>query len=150
LVGPVGRACGLDRDARRDHPEGIYRFSPIPIALRDSGDVMARAELRRAEVGNSAAFVQAQVAALTSGQLAVELPSRLRSSCVAVAMVEGWRGEIVHVATTSDEGRLSSYKIVDPSFHNWFGLAMALRGGQISDFPLSNKSFNLSYAGHDL
>ena len=150
LVGPVGRACGLDRDARRDHPEGIYRFAPIPVALRDSGDVMARAELRRAEVGNSAAFVQAQVAALTSGQLAVELPSRLRSSCVAVAMVEGWRGEIVHVATTSDEGQLSSYKIVDPSFHNWFGLAMALRGGQISDFPLCNKSFNLSYAGHDL
>ncbi len=65
-------------------------------------------------------------------------------------MVEGWRGEIAHVAVTSADGRLAGYKIVDPSFHNWFGLTMALRGNQISDFPLCNKSFNLSYAGHDL
>ena len=65
-------------------------------------------------------------------------------------MVEGWRGEIVHIATTGRDGELAGYKIVDPSFHNWFGLAIALRGNQISDFPLCNKSFNLSYAGHDL
>jgi Ni,Fe-hydrogenase III large subunit len=65
-------------------------------------------------------------------------------------MVEGWRGEILHVAVTSADGQLAGYKIVDPSFHNWFGLTMALRGNQISDFPLCNKSFNLSYAGHDL
>jgi Ni,Fe-hydrogenase III large subunit len=65
-------------------------------------------------------------------------------------MVEGWRGEIAHVAVTSSDGRLSGYKIVDPSFHNWFGLTMAMRGNPISDFPLCNKSFNLSYAGHDL
>ena len=52
--------------------------------------------------------------------------------------------------STGSDGRLAGYKIVDPSFHNWFGLAMALRGNQISDFPLCNKSFNLSYAGHDL
>ena len=150
LVGPVARAAGLDRDARRDHPEGSYRSSQLPVALRESGDVMARAEVRRAEVGHAAAFVPPQVAALTSGPLAVAPPARLRPSCIAVAMIEGWRGEIVHVATTASDGRLASYKIVDPSFHNWFALAMAMRGGQISDFPLCNKSFNLSYAGHDL
>jgi Ni,Fe-hydrogenase III large subunit len=65
-------------------------------------------------------------------------------------MMEGWRGEIAHVAVTGGDGRFARYKIVDPSFHNWMGLAMALRGEQISDFPLCNKSFNLSYCGHDL
>jgi Ni,Fe-hydrogenase III large subunit len=122
----------------------------IPVVTRDTGDVMARAEVRRAEVGYSAAFVRAQVAALTDGPLTVTFPPRLRPSTLAVAMSEGWRGEIVHLATTSADGRLASHKIVDPSFHDWFGLAMALRDGQISDFPLCNKSFNLSYAGHDL
>ncbi len=63
---------------------------------------------------------------------------------------EGWRGEICHVALTDADGRFAAYKIVDPSFHNWIGLALAMRGQQISDFPLCNKSFNLSYCGHDL
>jgi len=67
-----------------------------------------------------------------------------------VTLVEGWRGEICHVALSGSDGRLAGYKIVDPSLHNWFGLAYALRNGQISDFPLCNKSFNLSYCGHDL
>jgi Ni,Fe-hydrogenase III large subunit len=150
LVGPVARACGADRDARSDHPEGIYRTSPVPVVLRETGDVMARAEVRREEAGNSATFLRTQLRALSDGPLSVAFPARLRPSALAVAMVEGWRGEIVHVATTTCEGQLASYKIVDPSFHNWFGLAMALRGNQISDFPLCNKSFNLSYAGHDL
>ena len=65
-------------------------------------------------------------------------------------LIEGWRGEICHVAITGHDGRFAAYKVVDPSFHNWFGLAMALRNEQISDFPLCNKSFNLSYCGHDL
>jgi len=69
---------------------------------------------------------------------------------LAVAQVEGWRGEVCHVALTDSQGRILVYKVIDPSFHNWTGLAVALRGNQISDFPLCNKSFNLSYCGHDL
>ena len=69
---------------------------------------------------------------------------------LTVSLIEGWRGEICHVAITDEKGRISRYKIVDPSFHNWFGLALALRGQEISDFPLCNKSFNLSYCGFDL
>jgi Ni,Fe-hydrogenase III large subunit len=69
---------------------------------------------------------------------------------LVVSMVEGWRGEIAHVSVTNAEGRLARHKVKDPSFHNWMGLAQALRGEQVSDFPLCNKSFNLSYAGHDL
>jgi len=67
-----------------------------------------------------------------------------------VSLVEGWRGEIGHVAITDALGRFAAYKVVDPSFHNWMALAIAVRGQQVSDFPLCNKSFNLSYAGHDL
>ena len=74
----------------------------------------------------------------------------MRPDALVVSLIEGWRGEICHVAMTDAGGRFSRYKVVDPSFHNWFGLALALRDGQISDFPLCNKSFNLSYCGHDL
>ena len=74
----------------------------------------------------------------------------LRPQHLAVSLVEGWRGEICHVALTDGQGRFAHYKVVDPSFHNWMGLAMSLRNQQISDFPLCNKSFNLSYCGYDL
>ena len=78
------------------------------------------------------------------------MSEKLPAGRLAVALVEGWRGEICHVGITDAEGGWKAYKVVDPSFHNWTGLAMALRGEQISDFPLCNKSFNLSYCGHDL
>src|SRR6266487_831444 len=74
----------------------------------------------------------------------------LRPNELAVAMVEGWRGEIVHVVITDDTGRVRRHKVTDPSFHNWTALGLAMPGNEISDFPLCNKSFNLSYAGHDL
>jgi len=67
-----------------------------------------------------------------------------------VSVVEGWRGGICHVVLTDSRGGFARYKVVDPSFRNWFGLALAMRGQQVSDFPLCNKSFNLSYSGHDL
>ena len=79
-----------------------------------------------------------------------EALASLPPDTLAVSQVEGWRGEICHVAVTGPDGRFLTYKAIDPSFHNWPGLAMALRGNQISDFPLCNKSFNLSYCGHDL
>jgi len=149
LVGPVARASGCDRDARRDHPSGIFRFAHIPVALVESGDVMARALVRWLETQRSLTFVNEQLAELPKEALSEDMPP-LRSKSLAVSIVEGWRGEVVHVATTSTDGQLAGYKIVDPSFHNWFGLAIAMRGNQISDFPLCNKSFNPSYAGHDL
>ena len=74
----------------------------------------------------------------------------MAADSIVVSLTEGWRGEICHVAMTGSDSRFSRYKITDPSFHNWFGLALALRNGEISDFPLCNKSFNLSYCGHDL
>ena len=149
VVGPVARASGLSRDVRRDHPSGIHRFAIIPVSGGDTGDVMARAMVRWLEAQRSLVFVREQLAEFRGGPLVAALPAPPPAS-VAAALVEGWRGEIVHVAATANDGSLGGYRIVDPSFHNWFALTMALRGEQISDFPLVNKSFNLSYAGHDL
>jgi Ni,Fe-hydrogenase III large subunit len=150
LVGPPARACGLSRDVRRHHPTGMYRFAQIPIARVRSGDVFARAWVRWLEIERSADFVRGQLAGLATGPVRAPVGPTLASDRLCVSLVEGWRGEICHVAETDGEGRLSHYKIVDPSFHNWTGLALAMRGGEISDFPLCNKSFNLSYCGFDL
>jgi Ni,Fe-hydrogenase III large subunit len=149
LVGPVARASGCDRDVRRDHPHGIHRFAYIPVAVVEGGDVMARVMVRWLETQRSIAFVLEHLGEMEARGGGAELPP-LRPGALAVALVEGWRGEIVHVASTSAEADLAGYTFVDPSFHNWLGLALAMRGSQISDFPLCNKSFNLSYAGHDL
>jgi Ni,Fe-hydrogenase III large subunit len=105
--------------------------------------------VRWLEVQRSLAFIGEQLDALPEG-CTVEPTAALAADRAVVALVEGWRGEICHVVITGDDGRFATYKVVDPSFHNWFGLAMALRRQQISDFPLCNKSFNLSYCGHDL
>jgi Ni,Fe-hydrogenase III large subunit len=149
LVGPAARASGLDRDVRRDHPAGIWRRSRVPVALAATGDVLARAQVRAAEVERSIDFIRRELAALPPGPVR-ERPGALAAEHLAVSLVEGWRGEICHVALTGPDGRFARYKIVDPSFHNWTGLACALADQQISDFPLCNKSFNLSYCGHDL
>jgi Ni,Fe-hydrogenase III large subunit len=149
LVGLVARACGIHRDIRHEFPSGIYRFAQIPVSTWHTGDVFARAYVRWLEIQRSAAFVREQLTAFPEGPAREEIGS-LAPDAISVALVEGWRGEICHVAITDARGRLARYKIVDPSFHNWMGLAIALRGQQISDFPLCNKSFNLSYCGHDL
>ena len=149
LVGPAARACGIDQDVRRDHPTGVWRFSHVPVMTAHDGDVNARAYVRWLEAQRSHAFVKAQLGSLPKGGVR-NAPKALRPEHVAVSLVEGWRGEVCHVAVTGADGRFARYKVVDPSFHNWFGLAMALRNEEVSDFPLCNKSFNLSYCGHDL
>jgi Ni,Fe-hydrogenase III large subunit len=149
LVGLAARACGVKRDVRKTHPAGFYRFVHIPISTWASGDVFARAYVRWLEIQRSVEFLRTQLPHLPAGPVQTPL-SALRPDHLAVSLVEGWRGEICHVALTDGAGRFACYKVVDPSFHNWMGLAMALRGQQISDFPLCNKSFDLSYCGHDL
>ncbi len=149
LVGPAARACGVDHDVRHDFPTGIFRFMQIPVSTALTGDVFARAYVRWLEIQRSGEFLQQQLRSLPAGPVRVPLGG-LMPDALVVSLVEGWRGEICHVALTDAHGRFAAYKVVDPSFHNWFGLALALRGQQISDFPLCNKSFNLSYCGHDL
>jgi Ni,Fe-hydrogenase III large subunit len=149
FVGPVARACELPRDVRHDHPWGIFRFAHIPMATMWAGDVLARALVRRVEIQRSLEFTIEQLDALPKGPVRVPC-GPLRANELAVAMVEGWRGEIVHAVITDAEGRVRRHKVTDASFHNWSALGLAMPGNEISDFPLCNKSFNLSYAGHDL
>jgi Ni,Fe-hydrogenase III large subunit len=149
LVGPAARACGVECDVRQDFPAGIFRFAQVPVSTWTTGDVFARAYVRWLEIQRSVAFIKDQLHGLPHGPIQGTVEP-MRPDELAVALVEGWRGEICHVALTDYQGRFARYKIVDPSFHNWTGLALALRDQQISDFPLCNKSFNLSYCGHDL
>jgi Ni,Fe-hydrogenase III large subunit len=149
LVGPVARACGVAQDTRSDFPSGIYQLTHVPVSTAASGDVFARAYVRWLEIQRSATFVREQLAMLPDGPTRAPVPPLPGERFVAT-LVEGWRGEICHVATTDGKGRFASYEVVDPSFKNWLGLARAMRDQQVSDFPLANKSFNLSYCGHDL
>jgi Ni,Fe-hydrogenase III large subunit len=149
IVGPAARAASLPRDVRAQFPLEGDPLSRIAISTSETGDVLARARVRWAEAQRSVDFVRDLALALPSGPVR-SAPAPQRPNAIAVSLVEGWRGEICHVAVTGSDGRFAVYKVVDPSFHNWAGLALALRDEQISDFPLCNKSFNLSYCGQDL
>lgn len=152
-VGQAARASGLKRDLRATHPSGFYaeEFSHTPI-LRTDGDVMSRLATRMDEVLQSIDYIH-QVLANYKPSTTIEAPdyeAPLMPEALSFSLVEGWRGEICHVALTDKEGVITKYKVKDPSVHNWLGLAIAVRSEGISDFPINNKSFNLSYCGHDL
>lgn len=149
LVGMAARSTGLQEDIRINFPYSAYRYSPISMITLSSGDVFARARLRALEIEESLRFIFDQLDNLPVGEIKSELGA-MRNNSGVVSIVEGWRGEIVHIAFTDEDGKFVQYKIKDPSFNNWYGLSLALRKTAISDFPLCNKSFDLSYAGHDL
>ncbi len=149
VVGVAARASGLAIDARHDHATGLYRMAHIPVATAADGDVHARAVVRWLELQRSLEFLRTALRELAAGEVLVPC-GRAEPDAVVVSLVEGWRGEVVHVAVTDDDGRFGRYQVVDPSFRNWPALELVMRGQQISDFPLCNKSFNLSYSGHDL
>ena len=148
-VGPAARASGIDLDARRDFSAALYRDRRPAAVLGETGDVFARAQQRWREIENSIAFLMQVLEDPGDGPV-VAAVGPLMPNALVVSLVEGWRGEIVHLGMTDGAGRIAQYKIIDPSFRNWFGLGIAMRGQAISDFPMCNKSFNLSYCGHDL
>ena len=149
IVGPAARASGLKRDVRQNHPYGAYLNEALPLSLMDNGDAHARAFIRWMEVQNSIVFIRRLLRELPGGAVYTK-PEMTAPGYLAVSLIEGWRGEICHTAVSSEDGGFRHYKITDPSFHNWAALEYAMRGGEISDFPLFNKSFNLSYCGFDL
>jgi Ni,Fe-hydrogenase III large subunit len=151
VVGPSGRASGLDYDARIAHPfvAPVEGFSP---AVQLGGDVLARFLVRADEVRASldllAHYVEA-AGSLDDVAMSPERPSGAPTRS-GVGIVEGWRGVIVHRVEVEDTGCLARVKVVDPSFFNWPALPVSLADTIVPDFPLANKSFNLSYAGNDL
>ena len=150
LVGVAARACGVPRDGRFFFPFGVYQEIFDDMIVNENGCVYARARIRQRETEVSLDLVRRLLGFLPDGPTRTTMPGPPRPRAIALTLIEGWRGEVVHVALTDGDGRFRRYKIVDPSFHNWIGLAMAMRNTQISDFPLCNKSFNLSYCGFDL
>lgn len=151
LVGYCGRASGLEYDVREFFPTERYAELPANSNHATNGDVYSRAMVRREEIMHSLGLIEILLALPEEPHRPVQ-PSehRLAPSSFVVTLNEGWRGEISHCLLTDEQGGLLRYKVKDPSFHNWTGLAMALRNQEISDFPLCNKSFNLSYCGFDL
>lgn len=149
LVGIAGRSCDVKTDTRVDLPYGAYRYAHLSMMTMQSGDVFARAKLRSLEIDESFRYIIEQLENLPeTGTLSPA--GHMQENSAVVSITEGFRGEIVHIAVTDSQGKLVQYKIKDPSFNNWYGLSLALRNTAISDFPLCNKSFDLSYAGHDL
>jgi Ni,Fe-hydrogenase III large subunit len=149
-VGMAARMTNLKRDIRSSHPFCLYAELEHESIIKRHGDVYSRVQIRRREVEQSIKYLRkliANVPALTSIPPIINPPSP-NSFCIS--LVEGWRGEICHCALTDNKGDLMIYKIKDPSFHNWLALALSVRNNEISDFPICNKSFNLSYSGHDL
>lgn len=151
LVGMAARASGLNIDTRFDFPDKWYQ-GVENRSIKAEGDVYSRTRLRYKEIKQSIYIIKKFLKTLEDykdEQLVVAV-NNMQADSFVVSMTEGWRGEIVHIAMTDFNGHLSRYKIKDASFNNWYALAMAVRNNGISDFPLCNKSFNLSYCGNDL
>ncbi len=148
ITGIAGRASGIDRDYRRDHPHCAYPGLAFSVALRSEGDVLARANVRIDEIRQSFDLIeQLRQRYEDTGILLVKCD--IPPSGYALGYVEGWRGEIVHWVMTDKKGNLYRWKITDPSSHNWRALPIAVRNNIVPDFPVINKSFNLSYSGND-
>jgi len=146
-LGPVARASGLMLDARAAHPL-VDLGAELAVASEQAGDVMARFSVRVREVRASLGLVA--VLAGTAHEREVDVTDDRCRAGAGIGIVEGWRGSIVHRVEVDGAGRLRRCKVVDPSFLNWPALSVALGQTIVPDFPLANKSFNLSYAGNDL
>jgi Ni,Fe-hydrogenase III large subunit/Ni,Fe-hydrogenase III component G len=146
VVGPVARSSGVILDVRRDHPYGRYRELSVEVPHYRYGDVLARARIRIDETAIAARLIADTFNALPSG------PIRSALSCdgdgEGLSAVESPRGELLYWVRLH-QGRIARCHIKSPSFQNWPALPLAMPGNIIADFPLINKSFNLSYSGCD-
>jgi Ni,Fe-hydrogenase III large subunit len=149
LTGFAARASGIRQDLRVDHPVAPYESMEIRIAVQEAGDVAARVAARFDELFESTRVLRRLLARLPEGpiQSDVALPSAGRTG---VGWVEGWRGEVLVALDAAADGRIHRLHPHDPSWQNWPLLERAVLGNIVPDFPLINKSFNLSYSGQDL
>ena len=149
-VGMAARMSGLQRDIRLSHPHNLYNSISHKPVIKRHGDVYSRVQIRREEVRQSISYIKGLLQRVPEFKSPGNLVLSPQPEKFIISLVEGWRGEICHIAITDKLGNLIVYKIKDPSHHNWMALAQAVRNNDISDFPICNKSFNLSYCGHDL
>jgi Ni,Fe-hydrogenase III large subunit len=149
VVGLAARASGLAHDVRT-HGHGIYERHPLECCVEADGDCWARTRMRIREIAQSLAWIGDVVKACPEWTPCRARVGPLAPRRLVVALTESWRGEVVHALETDTHGGLAHYKVQDPSFRNWLALALAVRENEISDFPICNKSFDLSYCGNDL
>ena len=149
VVGLVGRASGIDADCRRDAPFAAYGELDVRVAVYTTGDVWARTMVRLEEAREAARLIRAAAGRTPHGPARVPLPP-LAAGGHALGLVEAWRGPVWHWVVADGPATLRRVKIVDPSFRNWPALEYAVLKNIVPDFPLCNKSFNLSYSGNDL
>jgi Ni,Fe-hydrogenase III large subunit/Ni,Fe-hydrogenase III component G len=148
IVGVAGRASGIDLDVRRDHPYAAYSCYSFRVPVYRIGDVWHRMQIRIDEVKESLGIIKSVMAQNLNGEFRIPVPPIPPNRC-ALSAVEGWRGEIIYWIRTGPDNRLERCKIKDPSLNNWPALVEAVQGNIIADFPVINKSFNLSYSGTD-
>jgi Ni,Fe-hydrogenase III large subunit/Ni,Fe-hydrogenase III component G len=149
MCGMAGRASGVARDLRRDHPCPPYDTLSVRVASEETGDVAARVALRFDETLESLRLIRALCGDLPAGTILAEVaPKPFRS--LGAGWVEGWRGEVLVALELDAHGDIRRCHCHDPSWQNWPALEYAVIGNIVPDFPLINKSFNLSYSGHDL
>ena len=147
VVGLVARASGIPTDLRKYFP-GVYYQAKFKMMTQESGDVLARLRVRISEFEESIRLIEVFVGKLANSR-ELRISPEIRGGS-GLGYAEGWRGPVLYWLETSSEGLIERCKIVDPSFLNWQGLSYAVLGNIIPDFPLCNKSFNLSYSGNDL
>jgi Ni,Fe-hydrogenase III large subunit/Ni,Fe-hydrogenase III component G len=148
IVGIAGRASGFDHDLRRDFPHAFYDQVQFTVPVFSEGDVQRRMVVRREELFQSFGILRQTLENLPAGPIATKF-GELPPDRVALGYVEGWRGEIFHWIHTAPGNRLARCKVKDPSLQNWPAMTEAILGNIIPDFPVVNKSFNLSYSGTD-
>ena len=148
VVGIAGRASGFDHDLRRDLPDDFYDQVQFTVPVFTVGDVQHRMVVRREEIFQSLSIIRQVLGKLPAGPIRTEV-GEVPPDRTALGYVEGWRGEIFHWIRTAPGNRLARCKVKDPSLQNWPALSEAIMGNIIPDFPVVNKSFNLSYSGTD-
>lgn len=153
LVGVAARASGIAYDARRHFQHAAYPELAPDIVTEADGDALSRTRVRVGEINTSIELLLRFLSMLSSGSVTDTddcAHRSLPSDSFGVGVVEAFRGEVIHLICTDDKGAVKRYSIKGPSLNNWTGLAIAVRNNVVQDFPVCNKSFALSYSGHDM
>ena len=149
-TGIAGRASGLDYDVRKNHPYSAYDQFKFAAHHLDCGDVSCRFNVRLSEALSSVNLMLSVIDGLKDGEISVPLPDKLPPYEYAYGITEAARGENMHWLMVGENNTIYRYKVRTPSFCNWTAVPYAVNTNLVPDFPLINKSFNLSYSGNDL
>lgn len=150
MVGVIARACGINYDSRQHYAQGKFPEMAPPPAVENGGDIFARERVRINEIWSTLDTIERLVDNCPHGDERIAVPDKLPARATGMGIVEAFRGELIHLAFTDEDGQICRYAIKDPSFNNWTAISIAIRNNLIADFPLCNKSMALSYSGNDL